>query len=335
MSCTVSPTVTPTVPYPNLIIVSVYNSAGELVKKVVSSPARGSLVSVSFTVTGGNGKDLTLGDSTLNIMMTGVEVPATYGTNITTVTWNGLNEQSQDSVPGEYYVSVQELDPYGHVNTITKEITVLDMRSYVELQVFNEGGELIRTIKVYTQSGTGYKLTAENIPDVLTLSASGGSSFAIKFTSDLSNSINWDGKNEAGVAVSNGVYEIKISMINDNLGSMSVTKTVVLLNAGVTDFVGNLKIVPNPYRGEAANGAVKIRWDGMTAGHARVMILDVSGALVRELIGPLEAGEVPWDTNNSAGKPVPNGIYIAIVEGKSAAGYLDRKTQKLAVLRSL
>jgi flagellar hook assembly protein FlgD len=213
-------------------------------------------------------------------------------------------------------------------------MTVLDIRGYVELQVFNEVGELVRTIRDYSKNGTGYKLSAENIPDVFALNPDGQNNFSIKFTSTLGDSINWDGRNEAGLVVSNGIYEIKINMVNEFAGSMSIVKTVTLLGVGITNFVGNVTIVPNPYRGDAGAGAVEIRWDGLTAGQARIMILNVAGGLVRELKGPLGGGVIAWDTKNGAGKAVSNGVYVIIVEGHSAAGYLDRKVQKMAVLRS-
>jgi flagellar hook assembly protein FlgD len=320
------------VPYPNLISVSVFNTAGELVKKIVSSPARGGLSSVEFIVQGGNGQDLMLAEGSLDIVIAGIEVPESYGTGIAVFTWDGKNEQGQYGVPGLYYVTVEETDPYGHTATITKEITLVNLRGYVELRVFNNAGELVRTIRDYSKNGKGYKLTVENIPDVFTLYPGGENDISIKFTSDMGDAFSWDGRNENGLVVSNGIYQIQIVLVNEYLGNMAVSKTVMLLGEGITDFVGNVIIVPNPYRGEAG-GFLEIRWDGATQGNARIMILNAAGELVRELAAALESGVVSWDTKTGSGAAVSNGVYVVIVECKSAAGYLDRKVQKMAILR--
>jgi flagellar hook assembly protein FlgD len=71
------------------------------------------------------------------------------------------------------------------------------------------------------------------------------------------------------------------------------------------------------------------------SGRVDVKIINVAGELVRELTGDLVTGSIVWDTNTASGSPVPNGFYIAAVEAKSSSGYMDRKVQKFAILRSM
>lgn len=331
---TVSPTATATIPYPNLIEVSVYTTSGELVKRVVYEPSRGNIIDASFVINGGNGTDLFIAEGSLDIVINGIEIPATYGTGSTTFTWDAKNEQGQYAIPGLYYVNIIETDPYGHVNTITKEITVQNLRGYVELRIFNNAGELVRTIRDYSKNGVGYKLTVENMPDTVAIDPSGEKEVSINFTGNLGSSFAWDGRNEDGITVSNGIYQMQVIVVNEFTGITSVAKSVTVLSTGITEFMGAIVIAPNPYRG-GAGGLVEIRWASSAAGSARIMIINAAGELVRELSAALESGVVAWDTTNTRGAAVSNGLYIVIIEGRSTAGYFDRKTQRLAVLRVL
>jgi flagellar hook assembly protein FlgD len=81
-----------------------------------------------------------------------------------------------------------------------------------------------------------------------------------------------------------------------------------------------LQNYPNPF-----NPETKIEYHLPCPSEVRLMIYDIRGQLVRELIqGEKPAGyhEVIWDSRNSAGQNVAAGIYIYKIEmrGKEANG---------------
>jgi len=197
--------------------------------------------------------------------------------------------------------------------------------------VFNAAGELVRTIREYGAAYSGS--LAVNVPDVITIDPAGANSVVVKYSGNAGDSITWDGKDNAGLIVSNGIYEIQIVVKDAVAGTVIAEKTVSILNSGKVN-LGKITIVPNPFRVDQGS-SVGIRWDGAMPGTVSVRIINVAGELVRELTGDLAVGSISWDASTGSGSPVPNGLYIVVIEGKSASGYMDRKIQKLAIIRNL
>ena len=315
-----------------LIKISVYNEAGELVTTIATVQSSGGLSSVELSVDGQPGTtSVVLGETSLRIFLPGVDTSGQIGLGGSWFTWNGDNAQGQDTNSGQYYVTVAQIDAYGHQDMITKEITVIDNRVYVEMNVFNTAGELVRSIREYGAAYSGS--LAVNVPDVITIDPAGANSVVVKYSGNAGDSITWDGKDNAGLIVSNGIYEIQIVVKDAVAGTVIAEKTVSILNSGKVN-LGKITIVPNPFRVDQGS-SVGIRWDGAMPGTVSVRIINVAGELVRELTGDLAVGSISWDASTGSGSPVPNGLYIVVIEGKSASGYMDRKIQKLAIIRNL
>ena len=171
------------------------------------------------------------------------------------------------------------------------------------------------------------------MPDVITIDPAGGNSIAVKYSGNAADALTWDGKNAAGQIVSNGIYEIQIVVKNDTVGTVSASKTVSVLNSGKIS-LGKISIVPDPFNA-ALSDSITINWEGAMAGRVNIKILDVTGGLVRAFSGDLSTGSVIWDTRTGAGARVTNGLYIVVIEARSSSGYMDRKVQKLAIIRSM
>jgi flagellar hook assembly protein FlgD len=315
-----------------LIKISVYNEAGELVATIVTVSSSGGLSTVELSISGQPGSaSVILGQSTLRIFLPGVDTSGQQGLGGSWFTWNGDNAQGQDVSSGQYYVTIAQIDAYGHEVSITKEITVIDNRSYVELNIFNAAGELVRTIREY---GVEYNGSLQvDVPDVITIDPAGGNSVAVKYSGNSTDALNWDGKNASGQIVSNGIYEIQIVVKNDTVGTVSASKTVSVLNSGKIN-LGKITIVPNPFNA-ALSDSININWEGTMTGRVSINILNVAGELVRAFSGDLSTGSVSWDTRTGGGALVTNGLYVVIIEGRSSSGYMDRKVQKLAIIRSM
>jgi hypothetical protein len=82
---------------------------------------------------------------------------------------------------------------------------------------------------------------------------------------------------------------------------------------------------PNPFR-----GATRFDYAVPRDGAIRIDVYDVAGRRVRNLVdGPAPAGPgvVTWDGTDSAGRPVPTGVYWARLVGED--GSVVRKATKL------
>jgi hypothetical protein len=109
-------------------------------------------------------------------------------------------------------------------------------------------------------------------------------------------------------------------------------KTVVLLREQ-KDYLKNLKILPNPYGMDAGFNPVVFRWDcGTETGSAVLKIYNVAGELVKTLRARLEdpAG-IAWDTYVKTGERAGRGIYVCVLETRNSGGYINRKTERLAI----
>ncbi|MBD3220690.1 hypothetical protein GF314_05565 [bacterium] len=83
---------------------------------------------------------------------------------------------------------------------------------------------------------------------------------------------------------------------------------------------------PNPF-----NPRTTLHLSSPTAGHARLVLYDARGRLVRSLLDrEIPAGErtVGWDGRNRAGREAAAGVYLAVLE---IAG--ERRTARLALVR--
>ena len=150
--------------YPYVITLSVYNEAGEKVKIIASTTANAPVTSLEFFIEGQSTTTSVISyGSGLDIYLRGVETEQTEGTGGTIFTWKAINDQSQLIDQGVYYIKVEYKDPYGYTGTYIKDITVVRLEEYVELNIYNNAGELVRTIK---QKKTGLKITSINLDNL-------------------------------------------------------------------------------------------------------------------------------------------------------------------------
>jgi flagellar hook assembly protein FlgD len=263
--------------------------------------------------------------SPLVIVIPGLETPATQGAGSTSFTWLPVNQQSQDVSPGVYFIKIEIRDAYGHVNTWSNNVVVQRYEPYVEMNIYNAAGELVRRIRKDDAALPGKIML--NVPDLLTeIPADVG------YGENLDEYFVWDGKSQEGIAVSNGVYEVQIVMMTGKGSMFESSKTVSLLRT-VARYLNGFMILPNP--GYGMDTLITFKWtfaSGTETGRASVLIYNIAGELVRRLKGSLAAGSISWDLKTSRGATVSPGLYTAVLEGRNTAGYADIKTEKLAII---
>ncbi len=339
---TITPTATITLTpriYPYTISIAVYNEAGEIVKKITNVPADGKLSDISLLEGGVETK--TLGnDGILEIFIEGIETQNNNVERGSLFIWDVKNQQSQYIDSGVYYIKVEQIDPYGHVNTLTKSITVFDVREYVEFKVFNTAGEIVRSIRTYKT--TNSSPTLAYVPDLIYITPD--KKIKIQYTSNINDTIEWNFKNENGLIINTGVYELQVIVSSNKTAPVVASKTVVILN-DAKSYLGDIAIVPNPFdRKTHKDMKIQIRWDfGIKPwqadpvyamqGQVKVKIYNISGELIREIHSMLQTGFIEWDTMTSNCNPVSRGVYICLIEAINYTGNLDRKILKFAITR--
>ena len=324
---TYTPTITPTrPPFPYNITVGVYNSAGELVRTVVESPASVMMTGAFLYYNGTVDPSLMTAEMPLLIGLPGVETPGTLGDGGTFFEWHAINNQGQPVLPGIYYIKVEMKDGYGHVNVVTKEILFLRTADYLDFNVFNSAGELVRSIRIYDPTADTVKL---NIDDLLIIEK-GGSSLNIEY--GAGGYLQWDGKNSHGKTVNSGTYELQVIMKKPDGTRVEASKTVIILNQGFDSFLADVKAFPNPFNGEKSE-TMRFDWQGSSGtGQVKIRIFDVSGAIVAMINAGIEDGYVDWNVKTPRGRSIAPGIYMAVIEAENGEGYTERKLVKIAVL---
>lgn len=270
------------------------------------------------------------GNSTLQIYMAGVETPSTIGQGGAYFYWDGKTSAGQLAASGSYYIKLEEVDVYGHVNTLVHEISLLQAQPYVELDIYNSAGEFVYSHREADIQPSGKIVLG--IPDKIILKATGNNDVTIVFGPGLNDFMAWNGMNSFGTAVSSGIYELRIVSKNKYGKIIEAGKTVQIFRE-TGNFIENIIVAPNPYKG--LKSGITFWWGKSATGSAALYLYNIAGELARTLNGKLEDGGLIWDAEAQNGRNVSDGLYIYVLVAKNEYGYIQKKTGKIAVLRNL
>lgn len=345
---TCTPTITPTLPpFPYVLTINLYNEAGELVRTVAHTRTSNIITGAGIYVKNQGAADseyaLTNNVATSQMMrlyFPGTETPDTVGLGYSDFYWYVDNDASQMLNSGLYYMKFEQKDEYGHSNIMIEEIHVIRVEEYVELNIFNSGGELVRKVREYrTPSSQRVSLA---IKDILVIEKD-GSMISIPYGTGVNDLIKWDGLNNLGKAVSSGTYEIQVVVKTADNKYIEATKTVVILNEG-KKYLDDIKIIPNPYTAQDKKDGreLVITWSAGTAnnGETTVKIYNMAGELVKSFNAEMQIsfmgintgmGGVSWNMRTASNDYIASGYYLVVVETKNDEGYIDRKVEKLAI----
>jgi flagellar hook assembly protein FlgD len=312
----------------------VYNEAGERVKIIASTSADSPVSSVELYVEGQTTTTTVISyGSGLDIYLRDVETEQTEGQGATIFTWRAINDQSQLINQGVYYIKIESIDSYGHISTLIKDVTVVRVEEYAEVNIYNNAGELVRSIRENKTGLTTSTVKLDNLSDTISLNQT-QNNVLIQYGPGIGENITWDGKNQEGEIVGNGTYEIQVVLKTQHGTTMEASKTVSILREERLYF-DKITAIPNPaMAGSDENPYLTIQWTlhGVETGRITVKIYNVAGELVRRLEGDLTAGSLQWDMKTDNGKYVSRGIYICVIEGKNSEGYRDKKLLKVGII---
>jgi flagellar hook assembly protein FlgD len=314
-----------------LLTISAYNEAGELVKVIASSPVSAQFTGAYMMVSGTVVDLFDPSDGALTLSLPNLDGP---GQNSGTMTfaWNGTTNANQVVAPGNYYIKFSTTDTYGHVDTKIEDIQVLYIQEYVQVNIYNSAGELVRRLQT---PYNGTSVVSLGVDDVLQV---GKDMTDINIGYAPGGNIEWDGKNNAGEIVSSGTYEMQVVIQTDQGTRIVASKTVVVLNASVSGIITNIKIKPNPIVvTDSASKSVVFQWAASGNGTAVIRIYNQTGELVKTINATLADGVagITWDLTTSGGNDASSGVYICAIRANQDTGEAETKIIKMAIINKV
>lgn len=289
--------------------VSVYNEAGELVKQVWVNELSQQI------------KDFNL--SSAAITNVGGQTYVEVGGQVLTG-WDGTNQAGDPIQNGVYHLQVSSTDTFGVVTNVTQLVTVSRGIAKIQVNIYNEAGEIIRHL--YTWANDPGNAPLGNVqlsgnllaPQPGTPTAGGNASVTLTFNGT---NVAWDGRSDSGAMVTNGAYQIEIHWTDGSGGEEVVSKSIIVQRGNNPLADGVVYAAPNVLVGTTQT---TIQIQSAVAYTLTVSLYDIAGELTKPpVVGPLGAKQVPLDAAGLA-----SGLYFAAVDLTDPQG---RSIQKQVV----
>jgi flagellar hook assembly protein FlgD len=246
-----------------------------------------------------------------------------------TFTWDGSNDNGQLVINGVYYLKMQFLDEFGHVQVRTKEVTVVSDGKFYLVKVFNTAGELVRTLQV--PASTAANAPSRVVPADKTLAVNNQTGAVQPLVVDLgSGTLNWDGRNDQGQSVASGNYTLQLLETSGNSARTLGAATVTVLNTSDgSATLSALAVVPNPVIADRA-ARLEIRFKAAPGTKVLGRIYNVAGELVVVLANDSDPGKMVLDFSEIK---LASGVYVVAVWATAPWGEVDRQTTKFVIIR--
>ena len=242
--------------------------------------------------------------------------------------WNGTSGNGTPVSNGTYIIKADNIDSSGNVTTISQQVTVSRPYATVEADIYNEAGELIRHLYTQAANTGGSQITAVNLSSN---TISPGTSPSAPFssvqifiqTSGRPVTLVWDGTNDSGTKVTDGVYEVQVHWNSGQGEQTDITREITVTGGG---HLNTVIAVPNILTPASSTAYFIVQSASSYTLKAR--IYTVAGELVKMVTGGSGANQVSWDSNG-----LSSGLYIAVVELITPQGGLSgRQILKISVI---
>jgi len=251
----------------------------------------------------------------------GVDVPAT-------MRWDGVLESGAVAPDGKYFFTITAKDDNGNTRTIgpyevnvdctPPEITLAPFAG--EMNIFSPGGGGSKNTLTITQTGSKEDLWEAGIYD-----ASGVKLKTFDITDQEPATLVWDGTDDSGAIVSDGIYSYRIAATDKALNSAAASLENIIVNT-IRPQVG--LAITDAYFSPNGDGVkdtedfilsvpVKegiVNWD--------LQIKDIAGNTQRTISGGSSIpGKIAFDGKDEAGKILPEAVYSASLSVRYQNGY--------------
>jgi flagellar hook assembly protein FlgD len=242
--------------------------------------------------------------------------------------WDGIAPTGNPISNGIYYLKVDNVDTLGVVKSTTQQVTVNRSFYKTTIKIYNEAGEVVRTIYSYVDNaGQNSVLGVQLSNTVIEPGVGQGAGVPSYLTITLSNgtAVTWDGTSDNGTYVQNGQYFVEVHSVDGQGGETVLTKQVAVENHG-NPGAGVVTAWPNLLTRN--DHVMTFHTDSSQAQAIKISLYTVAGELVQVVSGDTGANPPQWDTTGKA-----SGVYIAVAESRDANGkLLGRQTFKVEVI---
>ncbi len=313
---------------PFQVKVSVYNSAGELVKVIFDGSAQvlpGSLSLDKSTLAGG-------ADS-VSIALPGSLYDKALGGSVSAITWTGDSSAGQLVNSGTYYIKADIVDAFGQVTTLQTSVQVIKAVTQNELNIYNSAGELVVRLPLPPDGNSlfaGLRLPSDSFGAKYDASTGAATSFFTVMVTDEQGhefTVNWDGRNAQGLPVASGSYTAQLVYTAPGVGSAHVveSKGFIVLQSGNAASLAGSYACPNP----SLHGAdIVVHYPAAPPYSGGAQLYTLSGAHVGQAQDPGNSGLLSFSTQGLA-----SGVYLIRVEKLSGGAVAGSTTIKVAVVR--
>jgi hypothetical protein len=323
---TVSPTITLTpVPMPYQLVVTIYNSAGEVVRGLYSGPVQVLPISVNLSSSSSTDPDILATGGTLTLSL-----PGQLSNGATSLSWSGTNDQGQPVATGVYSFKLTLVDQYGHVSTLNQQVTVMDTQGQNVLAVYNSAGEMVYHEVLSRLPPSVVSFSIQNPSFVAAFNSSGqplpGTGLLLTYHDVNNNSYNypWYGVGMDGQVLSSGVYTVQLLRTVGSSSSILESQQVTLLRSG-QQVGGNARVVPNPIMG---NGKATLTFQPSIGSTAQAQVFNLAAQRVLIVSGSSSTGSLSLDTSHLA-----PGIYVVEFTKVQNNAVIMRNLVKIAIIK--
>jgi hypothetical protein len=230
---------------PQRLTLNIYNSAGELVRRLFEGGAQ-------FRP-GGIGVDReVLAGGALTILLPGFLYSPGGGVQ-SGLQWAGDNDAGQAVAGGVYTLRAELTDNFGQLTTLVKAVQVLPAATAHGVRIFNSAGELVANLGLpASPSGRAYRSLAVKDGvfspeyDPATGAVSAAMRFELRDESGALSWVDWDGRNALGLPAASGAYTASLYYTGAGAGGVVENRPFVLLQAPAADPLSGAVAGPNP-----------------------------------------------------------------------------------------
>ncbi|HTB21256.1 MAG TPA: hypothetical protein VK914_00970 [bacterium] len=311
-----SPTITNTpVPVPVNLTVSVYNSAGELVKTLYQGGAE--------SVPGG--ASLVGGLVVPGVQAVQVDVETTLVNGQNLLSWNGLNNNGQAVGGGVYTVQIVYVNNFGDATAYNLSVQVLGSQDMVQpLSIYNSAGELVWSGSLPSGVSPTATLALQKSVVPLALDPTTGhlaQPLGIEVGSSV---VSWDGTNLQGQLVGPGTYSVELSTVVPGAAVLVQTKQFVMVSSALGRPSAGVVIAPDPWHDQQP---LQVFYTPAVGVYGAVTLYNVLGQRLASFADPADTGTIVVPAQHYSA-----GIYMMDFRQMNGAETVARKVYKFAIV---
>jgi flagellar hook assembly protein FlgD len=329
-------TATP-VPEPFHVSLTLYNSAGEVVRRLYDGTSQVEPDHLETTTVSSSGPNGSLAIAVQVWGVASVNAPPP-------IVWNGTNDNGQVVANGTYYFKLDVEDPFGKTSSLVKEVPVVGNVGGNSLAIFNSAGEIVRNINLDSLPGGASfgRLTDFSIDNAAgngtgatgadaTGAVVGGVQLKLRNDQGVDFPWTWDGLNDQGAPVSSGSYTLRL--VRQELGTPTVVKSesVILLqspNEALQASLASAVVGPSPYRPSAGGPPPQIRFLAVMGFSTVARVYNLAGELVAVGVASSSDGRIDLNVG-----PLASGIYVIDLNFDEGRNTVGRRILKWALLK--